>query len=196
LFSYIIDIIVTGWLVFVPAVVLLTIFLKNRLFRRTIGVALVSLTLLILFQPKLSIPVKGASANDWNPKTFWYEPWGKSVVHRGIDIFAKSGTDIISPTTLLVFYTGINPVSGKFVLGIDRSMRVHFFAHMKSISSHKFNILFTDDKIGSVGDTGNAAGKPPHLHYGIASFVPQFWKMSSGTLGHLRAFYINPIDHF
>ena len=34
------------------------------------------------------IPVAGASARDWNPRTFWFEPWGRSGVHKGIDIFA------------------------------------------------------------------------------------------------------------
>jgi len=196
MFTHIIDIIVSGWLVFVPALVLLTIIVKKRFFRLSVSSCLVFFVLLILLQPNLLIPVKGASVSDWSQKSFWYEPWGKSIVHRGIDIFAKSGTIVISPTTLFVFYAGTNPMSGKFVLGLDRSMRVHFFAHMKSVSSHQFDITFTGDKIGRVGDTGNAAGKPPHLHYGIASFVPQLWKMSSGTLGHLRAFYLDPSEYF
>jgi len=33
--------------------------------------------------------VLGATPKDWNHATFWYEPWGKSGVHKGIDIFGK-----------------------------------------------------------------------------------------------------------
>ncbi len=37
-------------------------------------------------QPR--IPVAGATSKDWNPKSFWYEQWGVSGVHKGIDVFA------------------------------------------------------------------------------------------------------------
>ena len=56
-----------------------------------IGIA----TLLIiglLIPEKIMIPVQGATPKDWNHNTFWYEPWGKSGVHKGIDIFGKKNT--------------------------------------------------------------------------------------------------------
>lgn len=37
------------------------------------------------------IPVAGATAKEWNPNSFWYEPWGVSGVHKGIDVFAPQG---------------------------------------------------------------------------------------------------------
>lgn len=52
------------------------------------------------------IPVEGASARDWNPRTFWFEPWGRSGVHKGIDIFARSGTPVRSASYGLVLYRG------------------------------------------------------------------------------------------
>ena len=30
------------------------------------------------------IPVLAATSADWNAKTFWFEPWGSSGVHKGI----------------------------------------------------------------------------------------------------------------
>ena len=42
------------------------------------------------------IPVKGAGINDINRNSFWSYPWGKSVTHKGIDIFAKEGTVLFS----------------------------------------------------------------------------------------------------
>ena len=54
--------------------------------------------LLFTANPNISakdiIPVKGATINDWNSESFWHYPWGKSVVHHGIDIFAKKGTSV------------------------------------------------------------------------------------------------------
>lgn len=55
-----------------------------------VGLALVLLLISGYLVPESPIiPVKGASSKDWNSQTFWYEPWGASGVHKGIDIFAK-----------------------------------------------------------------------------------------------------------
>lgn len=44
--------------------------------------------------------------------------------------------------------------------------------------------------IGKVGNTGNAKGKPAHLHYSISSIVPQGdWHQDPKFL----LFFINPI---
>ena len=64
-----------------------------------------ALTLLLLggylIPESPAIPVKGASSKDWNSQTFWYEPWGPSGVHKGIDIFAAKNTAVIAPTPML-----------------------------------------------------------------------------------------------
>ena len=52
------------------------------------------------------IPVAGASARDWNPRTFWFEPWGRSGVHKGIDIFAKLGTPVHSASYAWCCFVG------------------------------------------------------------------------------------------
>lgn len=38
--------------------------------------ALLLLPFVVPEQPR--IPVEGATTRDWNPQSFWYEPWGKS----------------------------------------------------------------------------------------------------------------------
>ncbi len=191
-----VDISVTIWVIGIP-VALLTLFLFD--WRKGVIVAALSVGVsgfFFLAQPDLQVPVKGATRSDWNPKSFWYEPWGKSIVHRGIDIFAKAGTDVISPSGTLVIYAGENPVSGKLVLAIDRSLRIHFFAHLQSIKTEQLAFLDVGEAVGTVGDSGNAKGKPPHLHYGLASTIPRPWLITSQTLGQLRAFYLNPETHF
>lgn len=72
--------------------------------------------LVILFLPEFAvIPVKGAAVGDWNAKSFWFEPWGKSGVHKGIDIFGKINTPIIATTYGVVVFAGELPLGGKVV---------------------------------------------------------------------------------
>ncbi len=59
------------------------------------------------------IPVEGASARDWNPRTFWFEPWGRSGVHKGIDIFARSGTPYVPPATAWCSIAGSSPSAAR-----------------------------------------------------------------------------------
>ena len=61
--------------------------MKRRvLLRLSLGVVAV-LTAGLLIPERAVIPVEGATPRDWNAKSFWYEPWGISGVHKGIDIF-------------------------------------------------------------------------------------------------------------
>ena len=192
----IVDISVTIWVIGIPVALLALSFFDWR--KSAIAAALlVGISgFFLLAQPDLRIPVVGASKSDWNPKSFWYEPWGRSIVHRGIDIFARAGTDVVSPSGVFIIYTGENPVSGKLVLAIDRSLGIHFFAHLQSIKTEQFSFLGVGRAVGAVGDTGNAQGKPPHLHYGLASIIPRPWMITAQTRGLLRAFYLNPEAHF
>lgn len=149
-------------------------------------------SLLVAFEPRLAVPVAGATRADWNPGSFWHEPWGQSVVHRGIDIFADHGAPVTAPTDLLVTANGENPVSGLYVVALDRALRLHFFAHLSAIETRENVFLAAGGRIGAVGDTGNARGKPAHLHYGVMSLVPRPSLIKGGTLGHLRAIYLDP----
>ncbi len=44
------------------------------------------------------MPVAGATISSYNQNSFWAYPWGKSVTHKGVDIFAKEGTAVLSST--------------------------------------------------------------------------------------------------
>lgn len=65
-----------------------------------------------LIPERLIIPVQGAAVTDWNKDTFWYEPWGDSGVHKGIDIFAPQGTEVLAATGGMVVFRGSNELGG------------------------------------------------------------------------------------
>ena len=44
------------------------------------------------------IPVENATNENWDKNTFWFYPWGQSIVHKGVDIFASEGTNVHAST--------------------------------------------------------------------------------------------------
>lgn len=142
------------------------------------------------------IPVKNASSADWNSHTWWYEPWGASGVHKGVDIFAKKGTDVISPNYGIIIYTGNIKLGGKVVLVLGPKWRLHYFAHLDTISEDTGLFATMGETLGTVGDSGNAAGKQAHLHYSIVSLLPYFWLIDGSTQGWKKMFYLNPLKNF
>lgn len=146
----------------------------------------------VFLMPAPIIPVEGATVQSWNPQSFWYEPWGPSIVHKGIDIFAPKGRPIIAPTAGLILYTGAIDRGGQVALMITPSLRVHYFAHLDRIDASVGHLLWQGDQIGLVGDSGNAKGKPPHLHYTVVTLIPYPWRIDDATMGWKKMFYLDP----
>jgi peptidoglycan LD-endopeptidase LytH len=142
------------------------------------------------------IPVENATSKDWNSQSFWFAPWGKSGVHKGIDIFAKQGTPVIASTSGLVIYTGNIKMGGNVVAVLGPKWRIYYYAHLNSIHAKSISWASRGEVIGAVGSTGNAAGKPPHLHYSVLSLVPYPWRFSTETQGWKKLFFMNPSDGF
>lgn len=148
----------------------------------------------LLIPQSFEMPVENASKADFNKDSFWYYPWGKSGTHKGVDIFAKAGTSLYSATPGLVLYTGNLSLGGKVVLVLGPKWRLHYYAHLNEISTTSFRFVDTKTQIGTVGNTGNAAGKPAHLHYSILTLLPYVWRIDTAPQGWLKMFYLNPID--
>ncbi len=148
-----------------------------------------------LVPERITVPVQGATTLDWNANSFWYEPWGSSGVHKGIDIFAATGTKVVSAVDGLVLYRGHLSKGGNVILVLGPKWRLHYYAHLERIEAGRFTMIRSAEVIGTVGDTGNAKGKPPHLHYSIQSLIPRLWAMDGATQGYKKAIFINP-DRF
>lgn len=148
----------------------------------------------LLLPEKLTIPVKNAKTTDWNHKTFWYEPWGRSGVHKGIDIFAKKGTDLIAATSGMVIFKGNLKLGGHVLAVLGPKWRVHYYAHLDSSSVAIGEWVSQSKVIGTVGDSGNAKGKPAHVHYSIVTLLPYPWRWDGSTQGWKKMFYLNPSE--
>lgn len=158
---------------------------------------LLGLVLLSLLWPESGrIPVTGAGTRDFHPQSFWYHPWGRSGVHKGIDIFAPKGRPVVSPVEGLVVYRGEFEQGGRVVLVLGPKWRLHYFAHLDQIDPDTGWIAWRGKVLGTVGDTGNAQGKPPHLHYSKLSLIPLPWHWRAGPQSWKRLFFLNPADAF
>ena len=142
------------------------------------------------------MPVEGATSSSFNKNSYWAYPWGKSVTHKGVDIFAKKGTIIRPATSGLVLYSGNIPIGGNIAVILGAKWRLHYYAHMNEVKIKTLHWTGKNDVLGTVGDTGNAKGKPPHLHYSIMTPTPYPWQYDNGIQGWMKMFHINPIPLF
>ena len=138
------------------------------------------------------VPVQGASSADWNKQSFWYEPWGASGVHKGIDIFAPSGRPIVAPVYGTVIFRGRLRLGGNVIAVLGPKWRIHYFAHLRESHVHVLEFVAKGDVVGTVGTSGNAAGKAPHLHYAILQLIPRVWQVTRQAQGWKRMFFVDP----
>ena len=165
---------------------------RRRRLRRAVFALLLLLALGFLLPEHAVIPVRGAGPRDWNAQSFWYEPWGASGVHKGIDIFAPRGRDVVSTTYGFVVFRGELALGGNVVAALGPKWRLHYYAHLDTSRVGAFSLLQPGTTIGTVGDSGNAAGKPPHLHYAVLSLLPLPWRATTQTQGWKRLFFLDP----
>ena len=88
--------------------------------------------------------------------------------HEGIDIFAPKGTPVVSTTEGIVTRVGTSSRGGQHVGVLGPGLEWHYYAHLDRFGAvREGDLVSPGDVLGYVGNTGNARGTPPHLHYGI-----------------------------
>ena len=89
--------------------------------------------------------------------------------HEGTDIFAPEGTPVYAATSGYVQRIGSNPVGGNIVSVIGGGGVRYYYAHLSGFAEdlQEGQYVTPDTLLGYVGNTGNAALTPPHLHLGV-----------------------------
>jgi len=130
-------------------------------------IALYSARLASLAAPaQLPIPVDGVRASALRDS--WHAGRSGGRRHEGVDIFAPHGTPVRATTEGVVARTGSNRLGGLVVWVLGPAGQRHYYAHLSRLAD-----VFAGQRVtagtllGYVGNTGNARGTPPHLHYGI-----------------------------
>src|SRR5579885_362118 len=89
--------------------------------------------------------------------------------HMGVDMRAPAGTPIYPMAPGVVTNVGTDPVGGN-VVNIQHANGFRtYYAHCSTVKVHKGDKVDNNTVIATVGDTGNAKGTVPHLHF-------QVWK--------------------
>ena len=84
--------------------------------------------------------------------------------HKGIDIAARSGTNIKSAISGTVIVAEENGEYGKFIK-IENKGVMTVYAHCKKLKVKVGDEIKIGQTIATVGSTGNSTG--PHLHFEI-----------------------------
>ncbi len=110
-------------------------------------------------------PVKGTLTSRFGPRVSPFT--GKKALHAGIDIGARTGTEIRSPASGKVVVAAYDGRMGKFIR-IDHGYGIETtYGHLSKIHVKYGDRVHRGDLIGLVGSTGKFS-TGPHLHYQVA----------------------------
>ena len=126
----------------------------------------------------LAVPVAGVSrkaiADSWNDAR-----GGGLRSHHGTDIMAPGGTPVVAAAPGRVeklFQSGLGGIT-LYVRSPDRRW-TYYYAHLAGYAPgvHEGMAVAAGDRLGYVGDTGDAGAGNYHLHFGVSRMQPgQRW---------------------
>ena len=89
--------------------------------------------------------------------------------HHGIDVFAERGTPLVAVADGTLSNVGWNDVGGNRLWLRDAAGNEFYYAHLAGFSplAREGAVVRVGDVLGFVGDTGDAKGTPPHLHFEV-----------------------------
>ncbi len=107
--------------------------------------------------------------------------------HEGIDIFAALGTPVVAVADG-VAWSAVEPRGGNAVYLREADGTQYYYAHLDAFAEQLSKLgsevqVKAGEVIGTVGATGNASGKAPHIHFEMrpqgGAKVDPFWALQA-----------------
>lgn len=115
-----------------------------------------------------NLPIAGGSfTNDWG------NPRSGGRTHQGTDIFGPMGAPVgafVGGTVIVAGSDGGKGGNRVWIKGDDG--RYYYYAHLQSIGVRVGDRVGAGGVIGANGNSGNASGGAPHVHFGISTNGP------------------------
>jgi hypothetical protein len=86
--------------------------------------------------------------------------------HRGTDIFAPAGSPLLAVDSGDA-RADVDPKGGNVIYLRADDGTVYYYAHLQDYTGSFPRRVSMSEQIGTVGTTGNAQGKDPHLHFEV-----------------------------
>lgn len=115
----------------------------------------------------LHMPVDGVRVSQVSDT--WGAARSEGRIHEGTDIFAPAGTPVRSATSGFVYRMENVSRGGNTITIVGGGGRRYFYTHLSAFAEdlREGQHVTPETVIGYVGNSGNAAGTPPHLHLGV-----------------------------
>ena len=100
----------------------------------------------------------------------YHAPRSGGRIHEGVDITAACGAPLVAVRNGRVLGAGFDPVlyGNHALIHGEGERRSYFYAHMpRPARVAEGEWVWEGERIGAVGETGNAAGTGCHLHFEI-----------------------------
>ncbi len=99
----------------------------------------------------------------------WLAPRPGGRYHEGIDLFAARGTPVVAVADGTLFRVAYSGISGNRLWLRDAAGTEFFYAHLDSYApaAREGATVTKGTVVGYNGDSGDARGTPPHVHFQI-----------------------------
>ena len=100
----------------------------------------------------------------------YHAPRSGGRIHEGFDVTAACGAELVAVRNGRVLQQGYDPVlyGNYLLLHGEGETRSYFYAHMpRPARVAKGERVWEGERVGAVGETGNARGLGCHLHFEI-----------------------------
>ena len=94
----------------------------------------------------------------------WGFPRSGGRTHEGTDMMAEMGAPVVAITDGAITYSGVGSLAGNYLILTGEDGHEYMYMHNREhlVTSGRVKV---GEQIATVGDTGNAQGGSPHVHF-------------------------------